>query len=72
MKQSFDEERIFQPVEFENKILRNIDAIQAGEKSDVMEENHRLQEVILELMRKNERLMIENVQLKAKLPLIDK
>lgn len=63
-KKDFPKERILQPLDFEFTVLQSKD----GELS-LKEENQKLREVILDLMRKNEKLLVENVTMKAQLKL---
>lgn len=55
--------KIFSPMEFENVILKN-ESEMPPRQADL---NQELNEVILDLMRKNEQLMVENALLRAKL-----
>lgn len=63
IKKPFSADRIFTPIEFENVILKKEYDMPSRQK-DLYEE---LTSVIIELMEKNERLMIENAQLRAKI-----
>lgn len=63
IKKEFSTTQIFTPMEFENVILKN-ESEMPSRQADL---NQELKEVILELMHKNEQLMVENAQLRAKL-----
>jgi len=63
LNKPFSNNQIFTPMEFENIILKK-ESEMPPRQDDL---NKELNEVILELMHKNEQLMIENAQLRAKL-----
>lgn len=72
INKSFNLNRIFQPLEFEYEILKktmheySLDNSDESANSELIDENQKLREALLELMHKNEKLMIENAQLHAK------
>mgnify|MGYP003167452001 FL=1 len=72
INKQFNSNRIFQPIEFEYEILKNgmneffVDDNSIDVNKELMEENKKLREELLEQMNKNQKLIIENSQLKAK------
>lgn len=72
INKQFNSNRIFQPIEFEYEILKNgmneffVDDNSIDVNKELMEENKKLREELLEQMNKNQKLIIENSQLKTK------